>query len=109
MNATQRLASFANELSYSKIPSDVIERAKACILDTLAVSFYGSTKPWSKTVGEYVRSSGKPGRSTVLRMKWKAQASDTTLANGIAARAFELDNLRQPGSGVHPGATAFLP
>jgi 2-methylcitrate dehydratase PrpD len=109
MNATQRLARFANELSYSKIPGDVIERAKACILDTLAVSFYGSTKPWSKTVGEYVRGSGKPGRSTAFGMKWKAQASDATLANGVAAHAFELDNVRQPGSGVHPGATAFLP
>ena len=25
------------------------------------------------------------------------------------AHAFELDNVRQPGAGVHPGATAFLP
>ena len=109
MNSTQRLAKFANELSYSRIPAEVIERAKACILDTLAVSFYGSTKPWSKTVGEFVRASGRPGRSTVLGMQLKGQAADATLVNGVGAHAFELDNVRQPGAGVHPGATAFLP
>ena len=109
MNATQRLARFANELTYSRIPARVIERAKACFLDTLAVSLYGSTKPWSQTVGEHVRRSGLPGRSTVFGMNWKAQAAQATLANGVMAHAFELDNVRQPGAGVHPGATAFLP
>ena len=79
------------------------------MLDTLAVSLYGSTKPWSKIVSEFVRGSGLPGRSTVLGMNWKAQAAQATLANGVMAHAFELDNVRQPGAGVHPGATAFLP
>jgi 2-methylcitrate dehydratase PrpD len=41
--------------------------------------------------------------------KWKANAAQATLANGAMAHAFELDNVRQPGAGVHPGATAFLP
>ena len=50
MNATQTLARYARKLRYRDIPGEVIERAKACILDTLAVSLYGSTKPWSKTV-----------------------------------------------------------
>jgi len=109
MNPTQRLARFANDLSYRQIPAQVVERAKACMLDTLAVSLYGSTKPWSKIVSEFVRGSGLPGRSTVLGMNWKAQAAQATLANGVMAHAFELDNVRQPGAGVHPGATAFLP
>ena len=54
MNATQRLARFALDLNYKQIPAEVIERAKACILDTLAVSLYGSTKPWSQTVSGFV-------------------------------------------------------
>jgi 2-methylcitrate dehydratase PrpD len=43
MNSTQKLARYALELKYRQIPPEVIERAKACILDTLAVSLYGST------------------------------------------------------------------
>ncbi|HXK28352.1 MAG TPA: MmgE/PrpD family protein, partial [Candidatus Binatia bacterium] len=109
MNATQRLARYALDLNYRQIPTAVIDRAKACILDTLAVSLYGSTRAWSRTVSEFVRDTGVTGHSTVLGESWKAQAAQATLANGVMAHAFELDNVRQPGAGVHPGATAFLP
>ena len=109
MNATQRLARFAIELNYRRIPKEVIERAKACILDTLAVSLYGSTKPWSRIVSGFIRESGLRGRSTVLGENFFAQPAQATLANGVMAHGFELDNVRQPGAGVHPGATAFLP
>jgi len=109
MNATQKLARYAHELNYRQIPSEVIERAKACMLDTLAVSVYGSTKPWSKMVSDFVLASGAKGRSTVLGGKHKAPAERAALANGTMAHAFELDNVRQPGAGVHPGATALLP
>ena len=109
MNATQRLALFAVDLSYRQIPTEVIERSKACILDTLAVSFYGSTKPWSRTTSGFIRESGLRGHSTVLGARFSAQPAQATLANGVMAHAFELDNVRQPGAGVHPGATAFLP
>jgi 2-methylcitrate dehydratase PrpD len=109
MNATQRLARFALELNYRQIPAEVIARAKACILDTFAVALYGSTKPWSRTVIDFVRDSGNRGSSTVFGTNWRAQAAQATLANGVMAHAFELDNVRQPGAGVHPGATAFLP
>jgi 2-methylcitrate dehydratase PrpD len=109
MNATQRLARFAVDLSYRQIPKEVIERSKACILDTLAVSLYGSTKPWSRIVSGLIRESSMRGRSTVFGESFSAQPAQATLANGVMAHAFELDNVRQPGAGVHPGATAFLP
>jgi 2-methylcitrate dehydratase PrpD len=109
MNATQRLAAYAVNLRYGQIPREVLDRAKACILDILAVSLYGSSKPWSRSVVSFVRGSGASGRSTVLGEKWLANPAHATLANGAMAHAFELDNVRQPGAGVHPGATAFLP
>jgi len=109
IGATQRLARFAVNLNYRQIPPEAIDRAKACILDTLAVALYGSTKPWSRSVVGFIRDSGVNGQSTVLGEDWKAQAAQATLANGVMAHAFELDNVRQPGAGVHPGATAFLP
>jgi 2-methylcitrate dehydratase PrpD len=109
MNATQRLASFALNLDYRQIPAAVVDRVKACVLDTLTVSLYGSTKPWSRIVSGFIRDSGLRGHSTVLGENFAAQPAQATLANGVMAHAFELDNVRQPGAGVHPGATAFLP
>jgi len=109
MNPTRRLARFALGLNYNRIPARVIERAKACILDTLAVSLYGSTKPWSRMVVDLIRASDSRGGSTIFGSSCKAQPAQAALANGVMAHAFELDNVRQPGAGVHPGATAFLP
>src|SRR5918999_5886484 len=109
MNATRRLASYSVNLRYGQIPREVLDRAKACIFDIIAVSLYGSTKPWSRAVVSFVRTSGAKGRSTVVGQKWQANPAQATLANGAMAHAFELDNVRQPGAGVHPGATAFLP
>src|SRR3989338_2836557 len=109
IGATKKLARYAVNLRYSQIPPEVISRAKACILDTLAVALYGSTKPWSRSVIAFVRGLGLRGRCTVLGERWPAQAPQAVLANGTMAHAFELDNVRQPGAGVHPGATAFLP
>jgi 2-methylcitrate dehydratase PrpD len=109
LGATQKLARFAVNLSHRQIPSEVFERAKDCVMDTVAVALYGSTKPWSRTVVGLIRELGGKGKSTVLGQSWKAQAAQATLANGVMAHAFELDNVRQPGAGVHPGATAFLP
>jgi 2-methylcitrate dehydratase PrpD len=107
--ATKILARYAVGLEFRDIPGEVTSRAKECILDTLAVSLYGSTKPWCRNVANYVRGLGLKGRSTVFGSGWKTAAPHAALINGTMAHAFELDNVRQPGAGVHPGATVFIP
>lgn len=109
MGATRRLARYAVGLRYRNIPPEVIARAKDCLLDIVTVSLYGSTKPWSRSVVRFVKGLGRSGTSTVMGEDWQAPAHLAALANGTMAHAFELDNVRQPGAGVHPGATAFLP
>lgn len=107
--ATKLLARYAVGLRYRDIPPEVISRAKDCLLDTMVVSLYGATKPWSRRVVRFVKDQGLSGRSTVIGERSPAPAHLAALANGTMAHAFELDNVRQPGAGVHPGATAFLP
>jgi 2-methylcitrate dehydratase PrpD len=109
IGATRQLARYAVNLRYRDIPPEVISRVKDCLLDTITVALYGSTKPWSRSVVQFVKALGLSGRSTVLGDRRAAPAHLAALANGTMAHAFELDNVRQPGAGVHPGATAFLP
>jgi 2-methylcitrate dehydratase PrpD len=109
IGATRRLARFALGLRYRDIPPEVIDRAKDCLLDTITVAIHGSTRPWSRSVLEFIQNERMSGASSVVGTGWKAAASQASLANGVMAHAFELDNVRQPGAGVHPGATAFLP
>ncbi len=107
--ATRELARYAVNLQYRDVPPEVIARAKDCLLDIITVALYGSTKPWSQKVVQFVKDLGLSGRSTLLGESQPVPAHLAALANGTMAHAFELDNVRQPGAGVHPGATAFLP
>jgi len=71
------------------------------------VVLFGSTLPWSKIVADYVHHTGN-GTSTVLGSAFRrASAPGAAFANGAFAHSFEFDNLRQPSTGVHPGATVL--
>ncbi len=107
--AAQTLAEFATQLQYDRIPADVIERAKACVIDTVGACTYGSTLPWSRIVIGYAEQYGRGGHSTILGTARKVHAPMAALANGALAHAFEMDCLVQPSAGVHPGASLTAP
>ena len=104
---TKALAQFAAGLRYEDIPAPAVAIAKACIVDTVGVVLFGSTMPWSKIVDDYVQHVGT-GRSSILDPGFRrTSAPGAAFANGAFAHAFEFDNLRQPSTGVHPGATVL--
>ena len=107
--AAQTLAEFATQLQYDRIPANVIERAKACVIDTVGACTYGSTLPWSKMVIAYATQYGTGGQSAILGTGLKVHAPHAALANGALAHAFEMDCLVQPSAGVHPGASLTAP
>ncbi len=104
---TKALAEFAATLRYEDIPPTAVAIAKASIIDTVGVVLFGSTLPWSRIVDDYVQHTGT-GVSTVLDAGFhRTSAPGAAFANGAFAHAFEFDNLRQPSTGVHPGATVL--
>jgi 2-methylcitrate dehydratase PrpD len=109
-NETIRLAEYAATLKYDDLPADVVQRAKDCIADTVAVIILGSDLPWSRIVASYAQRVGAGGHCRILGVAGPAvQAPTAALANGALAHAFESDNLTRPGTGVHPGATLLPP
>ena len=107
---TVRLAEYASALRYDDLPSDVVQRAKDCVIDTVAVIAQGSGLPWSKIIVRYAQRVGAGGNCCILGAGGPpVQAFAAALANGALAHAFESDNLTMPGVGVHPGATLLPP
>jgi len=107
-NETVQLAEYAAALKYEELPPRVVQRAKDCIADTVAVVLFGYDLPWSRIVVDYAKRNGAGGRSRILGAgDVPVHAPAAALANGAMAHAFEMDNLTQPNSGCHPGATAF--
>ena len=66
-NETIRLAEYAAGLRYEDLPSQVIQRAKDCIIDTVAVIVLGNALPWSQIISRYAQSIGGGGRSRCCR------------------------------------------
>jgi 2-methylcitrate dehydratase PrpD len=109
-NETRSLAAYASSLSFDDIPEAVIDRAKQCIADTVAAAIFGANLPWSRMVADYAVENSANGRCTIIGTRGrKVQPGAAALAMGTAAHAYELDSLRRPGAGVHPGATLVPP
>jgi 2-methylcitrate dehydratase PrpD len=107
---TRALAGFAASLSFADIPEAVVTRAKQCIADTVAAMIFGADLPWSRMVAGYALKSSASGRSMIVGARENlVQPGAAALAMGTAAHAYELDSLRRPGAGVHPGATLAPP
>ena len=107
---TRTLAEFASALSFDDIPEAVVHRAKECIADTVAAVIFGASLPWSRMVADYALKTSANGGSTIIGTKGcSVQPGAAALAMGTAAHAYELDSLRRPGAGVHPGATLVPP
>lgn len=106
---TKTLAQFCSSLAFDDIPDDVVRRAKHCIADTIAAIVYGADFQWSRIVAAHARERGA-GRCAIIGSPGApVTASAAALAMGTAAHACEMDSLRRPGAGVHPGATLVPP
>jgi 2-methylcitrate dehydratase PrpD len=101
---TKQLAEFAAGLRFDRLPADVRERARECIQDTVGVIIFGAKLPWSKIMIDYAQHNAAPGNSSILSEEGaRVSAPFAALANGVLTHAFEMDSLRKPSTGVHPG------
>lgn len=104
--SSQILGRFAAELAFADIPPAVVERAKGCIIDTVAAATFGAQFPWSRMAADYARRYGSGGACSIIGSPGsRVHAPYAALANGVHAHAFELDGGGDSGVGAHPGAT----
>jgi 2-methylcitrate dehydratase PrpD len=109
MSAQQTLAEFAVGLTYDEIPPEVIERAKDCVIDTVAACAFGAQMPWSRIVIDYAKRNSAEGHCSVLGTPVRVRAPFACLSNGATAHGFELDALCEPSVGIHPSAALAVP
>lgn len=105
---TRRLAEHIAGIRDTELPAEVVTKAGAHILDTIAAMVSGSRLPAGVRGAAYVRP---PGTATVIGTALQAGPHDAALANGMAAHADETDDshpasLSHPGCGVVPAVLA---
>lgn len=108
--AAEKLARFACDLRLDRVPQDIPPLAAAILKDAAGCALFGTRFPWAQAVAEHLRDLG--GRPQVPIEGFRGLALPLPQAGlllGTMCHAYELDSLRSPGAGVHPGATVALP
>ena len=94
---------------YADLPAPIVAAAKTCLIDAAACAIFGADLPWSRAIAGMIAASGAAGACAVPGFDRRLDPRQAALALGAFAHAFELDSLRKPGAGAHPGATVALP
>ena len=81
-------------VAMTTIPSDVVERAKQCITDTIAaIIVRATTCLGAGSIVAFAEKNGAGGKSRILGPGGaRVHAPAAALANGALAHAFEMDN-----------------
>nr|WP_246505227.1 MmgE/PrpD family protein [Microvirga antarctica] len=109
-SAAAELAAYVAQVRFEDLPDVAIERAKQCLADSVGCVLFGGRFPWSKMVLDLARATGSGGPCIIPgQAGFSLHVPQAALTLGSFAHAFELDSLRKPGTGVHPGATVALP
>lgn len=105
---TEKLAENLLNTSFENLPGEVLDKAKLCFIDFLAVSLAGSRSKSGIIVKELFKDGGE---STVIGCG-SGSNTDAPLINGVFAHSLDLDDGHRfaqlhPGSSVIPAALAL--
>jgi 2-methylcitrate dehydratase PrpD len=106
-----RLARWIEALDANAIPGEVVERAKACVLDQLGCQITGSTLAHTRSVLGHVQDLGAKPDSSITGGGGKTTPIYAAYVNGTFGHSFEYDDghvmMGHPGVVVIPAALAF--
>lgn len=103
MHETQTLAQFITDMTFSDLPSGLVDECKIAVLDTLAAAYIGTAQPWAQQLLSMVRTLGGNPAATVIHQAWQTDVSRAALANGALIGAFECE----PLTGSHACGTVL--
>jgi aconitate decarboxylase len=99
-----RITAHAIRVSNEGIPKHAAERAKAFIVDSLAVGAAGALTPWQPQVLEV--AAGGPPEATVFGTAHRLPLAQAAMVNGFQMHGQEYDCVHE-GAVVHPMATVL--
>lgn len=94
---TKRLGTFVSELTFEDLPHEVVEKAKALVLDGLANQIVGANEAASQHVAAWVATLGAREEAAVVGHALRAPAALAALCNATMAHAIEMDDAHRDG------------
>lgn len=101
---TKALAEYIVEAKFDDFPGEVIQKAKRCVLDSIACALGGCTSNAGKIVMDLVRHLGGGPESTLIGNGFKVACTYAAFANSYANNALDFDDTLKDPLG-HLGCT----
>ena len=110
MTTASILASHALSIRASKLPGDVVDRARQLLLDQLGCMIAGGVTPQGRMLSDYLERTEAPGASTVFGQRSKLGPAAAAHANAHCVSILSLDDsvirFGHPGASIIPAALA---
>jgi 2-methylcitrate dehydratase PrpD len=100
---SNQLASFTANCRYDRLPAEVQELARQCLLDWIGSAARGAIEPPAQMYREVAKEEGGKPRATALPDGMKTSIAWAAQINGCASHTMEMDDLH-PTSVLHPAA-----
>ena len=106
MDLSKKLAKYSIEMTYEKLPSEVVSYTKLCILDYFGSAIAGSDKVPVQMISDLVKELGGTKQANLFT-GGKSSVINAALVNGSSSHVVELDDIHK-GSIIH-AATVVIP
>ncbi len=103
MSVSEKIVDFVDNLNYSQIPSDVIQKTKLHFLDTLGICLASSEFDFGSIVLKVAEGLGSGAESTAIGFGKKLPVASAALVNGTLAHGLDFDDTHI-GAIVHASA-----
>src|SRR5262249_53563908 len=97
------LAEWSAGVTWDSLPTDLQERVRLWVLDSVGLMVAGSTFPPGLAVLDVVRSQAGAPEATLVNERGKVPAAWAAFAHGSLAHSLDFDDTF-PASLVHPGS-----
>ncbi len=103
MRLSRRIAEWAAQVTYEKLPAEVVEEAKKRVLDTFGVAL-GAFNEEPVKIARWIAESSASSRlsASIWGTGSKAPADHATFANGCATRYFDFNDTYLSKEALHP-------
>lgn len=98
---TQAVASFACGYDFSAAPTELFDRARRAVIDTVGVAIAGGREPCFTILAETIGPAAVTGEATVLPTRARTTAVQAAFLNGTAGHALDFDDVADELKG-HP-------
>ena len=90
-SCSSKLAEFVASLSIEDIPVQVVEKAKATVLDTIGCAIAGFGSQATRAALRAVGQIGGRGEASIIGIEEKTSATNAAFVNGIMSKCYDFD------------------